>query len=357
MFAIRAQAPTRIDIAGGTLDLWPLHHLVEHKCTVNVGIDLMATADISASQDKDYHLQSTDQDTFVSGSFAELCATAQLPLVGLLLKALWDEKLPPLVIKTNAGSPKGAGLGGSSTLGIAIAGGLNYLRHKLVGHASLADYELVRLVSNIEARLLNIPTGTQDHWAAVRGGLNIMRYPFLGETVQTLDSALLNELGQSLVLCYSGQSRNSGGNNWTFFKRIIEGDTEARNCLNEIGKYAEICADEAERGNLSGLLKNSQEEWQLRKRLWPTTETEETRRLEKVAFAAGAYFSRICGAGGGGAMVFFSSPDLCQKVAGALTAAGGKVLPVQLIKEGLKVCEIESSLHSQGLSPLPYFSL
>ncbi len=80
------------------------------------------------------------------------------------------------------------------------------------------------------------------------------------------------------------------------------------------------------------------------------TETEETRRLEKAAMTAGAYFSRICGAGGGGAMVFFCPVEARQAVIQSLSKTGGKILDAQLIKEGLKVCEIGSSLNTKGLA-------
>src|SRR5512141_3077105 len=126
MFAIKAQAPTRIDIAGGTLDLWPLHHLVTHKCTVNVGVSLFASAEISLSVDKEYHLKSHDQNRFVSGQFEVLCKDKTLPLHSILLEALWDKNYPALTIRTQDSSPKGAGLGGSSSLGIAVAGALNF---------------------------------------------------------------------------------------------------------------------------------------------------------------------------------------------------------------------------------------
>lgn len=186
MFSVIARAPTRMDIAGGTLDLWPLHHMIEHKCTVNIALNLMANVEIRPSNDLQYHLESVDQKRNIRDSFVNLRGESALPLHSMILTALWDEKLPPLHIRTRASSPKGAGLGGSSSLGIAIAGGLNFLRHKLGAFELLAEDVLVRLVANVEAKLLGIPTGTQDHWAAIRGALNIIRYPLFGERVETV---------------------------------------------------------------------------------------------------------------------------------------------------------------------------
>ncbi len=350
MFVIKSQAPTRIDLAGGTLDLWPLHHLLSHKCTVNVGISLYAHVEITLSNSKDYHLQSYDQNKFIEGSFAQICKNQSLPLFSILLEALWDEGLPPLVIKTHASSPKGAGLGGSSTLGIAIAGALNYLRQKTKIREFLPEEALVRLVCNAEAKLLHIPTGCQDHWGAVRGGLNIIRYPLTGEVVETIESSVLNELGESLVLCYSGQSRVSGRNNWTFFKQVIEGDKNAIGLLEDLGFYAEECAKSVQAGNISELLRNSAKEWEIRKKLWPSCETEETRNLEQAARKAGANFARLCGAGGGGVMMLFCDSDKRPAVEKVLTEKGAKILEASPVKKGLKVWEGQNSIRTDGFA-------
>ena len=39
-----SEAPARIDLAGGTLDLWPLSVIVERARTINLAIDLRARA-------------------------------------------------------------------------------------------------------------------------------------------------------------------------------------------------------------------------------------------------------------------------------------------------------------------------
>jgi D-glycero-alpha-D-manno-heptose-7-phosphate kinase len=348
MFAIKAQAPTRIDIAGGTLDLWPLHHLVQHKCTVNVGVSVYANVEITLSSDKEYHLQSSDQNKFIDGQFSDVCKDTSLALISILLESLWDAKYPALTIRTHASSPQGAGLGGSSSLGVALAAALNALRHKVKGAPLLNEEAIVHLVCNAEAKLLHIPTGFQDHWGAMRGGLNIIHYPLSGAQVETLNSNFVNELGKGLVLCYSGQSRISADNNWTFFKRVVEGDSEVLLLLEELGACAEECAKQARHGNLAGVLLNSSKEWAVRKKLWPTCETEETRRLERIGCDAGASFARICGAGGGGVMLFFCEPESREGIVKSLRENGGTILEGKPIRKGLKVWEDISSIEVQG---------
>src|SRR5258705_7222544 len=88
-----AYSPTRIDLAGGTLDIWPLNMLVDRALTVNVAIDLWATAVIEdlpgGAGDKDsgkasarIEVRSEDQthdETWECGS--ALPAGTKLPLI------------------------------------------------------------------------------------------------------------------------------------------------------------------------------------------------------------------------------------------------------------------------------------
>ena len=90
-------------------------------------------------------------------------------------------------------------------------------------------------------------------------------------------------------------------------------------------------------GDVDKTLHLSAQEWDLRKSLWPDIETDVTRRLDVAGREAGASFSRICGAGGGGVMVFFCDPEKRDEVSNALSSAGGEVMPAQLGVPGLTV--------------------
>jgi D-glycero-alpha-D-manno-heptose-7-phosphate kinase len=334
---IVSKAPTRIDIAGGTLDLWPIHHLLDYKATVNVGITLEAQVDITASKDKFFHFTSQDQGSVFSGEFHKACISRELPLIGLLLKALWHEDLPPLTIVTAAKSPAGAGLGGSSCLGIAIAGGLVKARQAFEDFPALSEHDLVRTVQDVEARLIHAPTGCQDYWGGIRGQINVISFPFGKVEVETFLPASLPGLTEELIVCYSGKSRASAINNWEIFKRLFDGDKELLNIFNDIGSASEQCGQAVRSGDYQKMLFISQKEWQRRIRLWPKIETTETKRLDQAAKDAGARFSRVCGAGGGGVMAVFSPVNKKPEVCKALIAAGGVVLPAAVSETGLQV--------------------
>ncbi len=337
MIRVRAKTPTRIDLAGGTLDLWPIHHLLDHKATINVGVTLDAQVEITESTDAHFHFSSQDQGIVFSGTFAAACLTRELPLIGLLLKAFWTESLPKLTITTSAKSPAGAGLGGSSCLGVAVAGALWKARQQVEGAKDLTEEELIRTVQDVEARLIHAPTGVQDYWGGMRGRVNILTFPFGRVNVETLAPSRLKGLTDELLLCYSGKSRASAINNWEIFKRLFDGDKALLATFNDIGSTAEQCALAVQEGDLGKALFLSQKEWALRLKLWPNIETVETKRLDVAAKAAGARFTRVCGAGGGGVMAVFAPKASREAVAQAMTAAGGVILPAEVAESGLTI--------------------
>lgn len=335
---IRTIAPTRIDICGGTLDIWPLHQIVRPAATVNIGVTLHAEVQIMASENEEYTFHSEDLGISESASWRDILLQTKLPLLREMLRELWDESLPALKIQTSAQSPAGAGLGGSSCLGIALARALLEARHRFASGApfDLQDHELVALVSDIEARLIWAPTGVQDYWGGLRGRVNILRYPAGGVEVHTLSPDQVLGLEEQLILCFSGKSRASADNNWKVFSNALEKNSSTIRSLEAIADKATQCAQAVEQGDLATALLISKAEWEERKKLWPDISTEETHRIESAALSAGAYFARVCGAGGGGVISVFAPPAKQDAVKKALVDAGGVVLDAEVAKDGLQ---------------------
>lgn len=337
--AIHASIPTRIDIAGGTIDLWPIHCVLDRPTTVNIGITVSADVKIETTSDGLFKFDSTDQNLREVGPRELLVRSQKLPLLALLLDAIWTPDLPAISITTTARSPAGAGLGGSSCLGIAIAGALFRLKKILGGQDVASEEALVRTVQDAEARLIHAPTGCQDYWGGVRGNVNILTYPYGRIKVKTLPASSVQGLSESLIICYSGKSRQSAINNWEIFKRVFDRDQELIGKLNGIADRSHACGEAIRKGDLASAVRFSHEEWNLRKDLWPNIETVETRAIDEAARGAGAYFSRVCGAGGGGVMAIFAPAQLRAQVEAAATAAGGTVMAAEIASHGLVIRE------------------
>jgi D-glycero-alpha-D-manno-heptose-7-phosphate kinase len=335
---VTATAPTRVDLAGGTLDLWPIHNLLPKRATVNVAVSLNATATVELTGTKRFHFKSIDQNMEDFGTFEEILCSSKSRLMALLLQSVWNKDLPAVSITTAATSPAGAGLGGSSCLAVTILKALWGAKAEIQKTSHEPNEEgLVRCAQDVESVVIHAPTGVQDYWGAVRGGLNILNYKF-GETlVETMPATHWETAGFKILCCYSGKSRASAINNWEIFKRIFDGDTALLKNMMEIGEVSLQCADALRSKNWEGVLSASGVEWSLRKKLWPAVETSETKKIDIATKNAGAHFSRVCGAGGGGVMAVFAPKERVANVISAMADAGGTYLDVTVGAPGLRV--------------------
>ena len=157
-----ARSPTRIDLAGGTVDLWPLYLLVEHGATVNLAIDRYTEARVDTSPDDLWHVEGSGR-TLSARAPMELAAMEGGEIAGRLIDFFRPDA--PLTIRTRSQAPPQAGLAGSSSLGISIAGALN----GLTGFRYDAP-TLIEIVKDVEVELLRAMTGAQDHYPPVFGG-------------------------------------------------------------------------------------------------------------------------------------------------------------------------------------------
>ena len=334
---IVSKSPTRVDLAGGTLDIMPMTHILGPKCTVNFGVTLHAEVKVELSKNGNFSLVSLDQKLATSGSWNQVITSAKIPWLEKLLANFWAADLPPLDIEVSAKSPAGAGLGGSSCLGIAMASALVAAR-KECGHPLLLDErQLVQTVQDLETSLIRVPTGCQDYWGGLRGGVNVISYPPGGAVVETLRSEQTKDIDELLMLCYSGVSRASGSNNWAIFKKAFEGDKYTLGVLEEISQLSVELSEKIKKGLWTEVFRISEEEWNLRKRLWSDIETPETMRIAEFAKKGGAHFSRICGAGGGGVMAIFADKKQHSLIQKLVEEVGGRILDASVSWSGTVV--------------------
>ena len=339
MFKVQATCPTRIDLAGGTLDLWPLYHQLSRKATVNLAIDLCVSVEVSRSSSPKFSFESLDQNISLEGSFSTLCEDKSLPLLSLFLKTLWKDSFPPISIQTRARSPKGAGLGGSSSLAIALCSAILKAK-EICGEQPKKQYSeesLVSLCQDVESAIIKAPTGYQDYWAAVRGGVNLITYPFGSLHVETLASQFTQSFNDYLLVVYSGQSRASALNNWSVYQSFFSGDSNTVRFLEKIGAVAESCLEAFKENNLEKILELSKKEWGFRREMWPDIVTEYTEKVDRFACDHGALFTRVCGAGGGGVVSIFVEPQKREKLRDELKKSHFEILDTKITTEGLRV--------------------
>ena len=326
---IHASAPTRIDLAGGTLDIWPLYLFHDRAQTLNAAISIRARCEITPRSDKRLVIVSEDAGQRVEvDHWSQLRDGHDLKLLGKLLHYFQAEGLE---LRTRSESPVGAGIAGSSALNIAVCGALNEWSG---GHRS-AD-EIFQIAMNVEAQAIDVPTGVQDYRPALYGGISAVELGVDG--VRRVPIAVKAEdLQARLVLAYTNASRNSGINNWEVTKRHIDGDRGVQERFARIRDIAAAMRNALERHDWPEVGRQIAVEWENRKRLAPGVTTPEIDAMLDAARHAGALAGKVCGAGGGGCLFCFGQPEAVPAIRDALASAGATLLDFRIEEQGLIV--------------------
>jgi D-glycero-alpha-D-manno-heptose-7-phosphate kinase len=332
---VTTTAPCRVDLAGGTVDIWPLYLFHPGAVTVNVAVDIQTRCHIAASGSSEIHLSSIDtglEDRFPGFEALDDAALhrSRHALAAHLLRFFHPER--GLRIETNSQSPAGAGISGSSALMIATTAALA----RYTGRA-LAREQIREIAQNVEAQLIRVPTGCQDYYPALYGGVNAIHLEPDGlhrEAIMVSPA----KLEARSVLVYTGVPRKSGINNWEVFKAHIDGNRHVYRNFEKIVEIARGMAEALRTESWNDVERLLREEWKLRKTNAPGISTPFVDRLIRIAKRNGGRAAKICGAGGGGCVFFFVEEGARERVSRALADAGGTVLPFRVATKGLEVC-------------------
>jgi len=332
---IESSAPPRVDLAGGTIDIWPLYLFHPGAITVNFAISLHARCRIETRDDGRIVLESRDRKVSFETSLAALEDLLQEERLELISKLVhFFKPTTGFHLIAESAAPAGAGLGGSSALAIACVGALN----RLVGNR-YDESKFVEIASNVESTVIRVPAGFQDYYPPLYGSVSAIHLRPDGLQREALDVDL-DELERRVAIIYTGEPRMSGINNWDIFKRHIDGDAEIFELFDAIRDSA--------RNVRQGLLANDwayvattmRNAYPNRKRLAATITTPQMDHLVEKALANGAEAAKVCGAGGGGCIAFLCTPGRRGDVESALgTEEGVEVLDWKVAKEGLTVTE------------------
>jgi D-glycero-alpha-D-manno-heptose-7-phosphate kinase len=331
---IESKAPTRVDLAGGTLDIWPLYLFHPGAVTLNAAISRYAQCVIETHPAGDEKIKLVSLDTSRSESFpsfAELLRTKRyrLPLLAEIVKFFRPEG--GFTLTSNSEAPAGAGIGGSSAMAVAICAALD----RFTG-AGKSKVDWIHISRDAEGIVIRVPTGTQDHYPPAFGGAAAIELTPGGERRIEL-RVNLDDLQRRLVVCYTGKPRQSGINNWEVFKAHIDNKKEVQNNLERISQIAQKMRVALETGNWKETGRLMHNEWTFRRRNLPTISTKTIDRIIGNAQRKGALAGKVCGAGGGGCVVLLIEPDARERVEKAVWDAGGQLLPMQIDRQGVTV--------------------
>lgn len=322
MEKIVVKSPTRVDLAGGTLDLWPLFLFVGGATTVNVAIDIYTNVEIEPLSDSRVILDSVDLKLRKEyKNLQEALADTDSRMILLQTQLRYWKPEQGFVLKTSSQSPVGGGLGGSSSLTIGLMKAFSIFCKRPFKDS----HHIVNVAHNIEAEILNTPTGTQDYYPAYSGGINVLKYNYDGITQEILAEGI-EELRSHFMLVYTGRPHHSGLNNFEVMKSAVAKDPEVVEALKDLAQVALEVESAIRKKNwtlLGGLFRR---EYAARIRLTPEFSSPEIEKLAELSLQNGAEAVKICGAGGGGCVLVWCPPEKQRGVAEECQKAGFQVM-------------------------------
>ncbi|MBI5117828.1 GHMP kinase [Candidatus Poribacteria bacterium] len=330
---IKATTPTRIDLAGGTLDLYPLYLFEEGGLTVNCAINMYCLVTLEPRNDKQIHLTSIDLNIHEQFANIDSISTAgPLEIVSRAVK--FFRPGVGLNVTTENRVVKGSGLGASSSLLIATLAALNELMNSVYSSDELIDF-----AADIEAQCIRIPTGKQDYFAAVFGGVSALWFEVGGNQREDLlkDGDGIAELENRIILSFTGAPRFSGATNWSMIKNYIDNNPGTLAGMKQIKETAIAMRECILARNWKEFASVVNREWLNRRTLAEGVTNEQVETVMRAARSAGALANKLCGAGGGGCMITCVEPQDRSRVETALNAVGAQVLPFKIVKNGVKV--------------------
>ncbi|MBL8981993.1 MAG: hypothetical protein JNL26_07405 [Gemmatimonadetes bacterium] len=317
MRTVVARAPTRIDFGGGWTDVPPFCEEQGGR-VCNLAIDRYATVTLVAAPTTAFDVRAAADSPLARA------ATRRLGVTGIRSTLRSD-------------FPTGAGLGGSSAVGVAMVAALRAWQH-------LANDDLQAIVHEsraVEIEDLGIAGGWQDHYAAAHGGAldltfgastTVRELPLTETTRRAIEA-------QCLVI-YTGQSRISGETITAVLDAYRRRDAAVTGALLRMRALAGDMAEALAAGDLDALGNALQEHWQHQRALHPAITTDAIDTIIDTAMREGARGCKALGASGGGCVVVVAPSHQADSIRAAIEPLG-RLLPFAVDLHGVTVTDTE----------------
>lgn len=332
---IRTKAPLRLGLAGGGTDL-------NTYCdkfggyVLNATISLYVHCTIKERNDAKIIFESTDHNkVFECESREYLELDEQMDLYkGIYNRIVKDYVNRPLsfTISTYSDVPSGSGLGGSSTLVVAVIKAfVEWL------NLPLGEYDIARLAFDIEREDIGIAGGAQDQYTATFGGFNFMEFYAEKRVIVNplrVKNWIIDELEASIVLYFTNITRQASQIEQE--KKSLLGDKKSLDAMHEVKEDAVAMKEALLKGDIQSFASILGKSWKAKKRVSSSISNNEIDRVYDLAMMNGAFSGKVSGAGGGGFMFFMVDPNKKLQLIRELNKQQGKVINFQFIKEGTK---------------------
>ena len=158
---------------------------------------------------------------------------------------------------------------------------------------------------NLENKELQWFIGRQDQYAIVYGGFNCFEFgdDYAAPIGEAIPKKTLENLRKNLLLIHTSISRNAQ----TAVEEVYRNHKtpEGIDAIDKLAKYGKLFAEALLKEDFNQCAEIIDANWQAQKQLAPSCTTPELDEMYDFALKHGAKAGKLCGAGGGGAFVFY----------------------------------------------------
>jgi D-glycero-alpha-D-manno-heptose-7-phosphate kinase len=212
---------------------------------------------------------------------------------------------PPIYISTVGDVPASTGLGGSSAFCVGLLNALHAFKGERVSPGQLADE-----ACHIEIEVIGEPIGKQDQYAAAFGGMNLFTFkPDERVTVEHLwmNGGPVSGLFESMLMFWTGHQRDTSAVLSEQSKNTVSKMDQLRRMRDQAHELHRLIADGAI--DVAGCGEFLDQAWKLKRSLASQITNSQIDDWYAAGRGAGAWGGKLCGAGGGGFLMFLAPPE------------------------------------------------
>lgn len=210
---------------------------------------------------------------------------------------------------------RGSGLGSSSSFTVALLNALYAFKNQSISKETLA-----KQTCEIEIERCGEPIGKQDQYAAAYGGLNLIRFhPDNSVSVDPVICGpdIIKRIDEATLVFFTGRTRSAS--------TVLKNQSDAmrfENCRILMRRMVELAFElkkELESGDVENFGSILDENWKLKAQLTSGISDPQIDEWYRKGIQAGASGGKLLGAGNGGFIMFYASPERHTKIKLALS--------------------------------------
>lgn len=334
---IRSKAPFRVSFGGGGTDMAP--YCVDHGgCVINTTIDRHVFITLKPRNDKNIRVYSINLNKELTFEVGDRDYSTEFELFKGIFNVLNVKDGFDITFYSEL--PAGSGMGGSSSLSVALLGAFN--KYYQLG---LSKHEIAQKAYEIERIELKQKGGYQDQFASAYGGFNFIKFSDIVKVIPiSASEEMINELQFHLILCYVGGSHFSSDIQNEVLKGYEIEKKSYMEAMQDLKDVAHSMRNIIESNNLNQLNEFGEllhKGWLAKKSLSTKISNRNIENFYLTSRKFGVLGGKLLGAGGGGHLLLFSDSNKKHIVIQELERIGGVIVNFHFNPKGLEVWEIK----------------